>query len=314
MEEQNFADFSSNKAEIGSPERRSPPRSDVQVSQSSDEKDTPAVVPSSQYEGNQGRTYRRIAPAPYTQGTYSATFSSSSHQESIYSTSYPDPPPPAVPTPPPHPSHYPPYHSYHSSLYPPHQNPQRPLPHYHENRLPQLRSLQPQSQLHPITTTDLPVLPIPQNQAQYHQQQQTEEAGPWSPLSPHDSRKRRASVIESSAMLGASGEPKDWGYSDKLGKEIDHLMAESRGMGGGRGRGNGGAGAGGVSSMSSEERRKRRRRGRSESSEVPESGNGFGSGGGRGRGRRNDEDEDGDMGAMEIEMGRGRGSGNGYSH
>ncbi|APA12857.1 hypothetical protein sscle_10g076270 [Sclerotinia sclerotiorum 1980 UF-70] len=206
---------------------------------------------------------------------YAATFQAESI-DSQTSISYLDPPPPAVPTPPPPPSHYTPYS--------PPQRDHQTLPPYHATqyqRFPLSASLS-----HVITPTNLPSLSIPisQNQIQphhyhhhhrHHQQQQPEEPGPWSPLSPHESRKRRASDTLSSAALGLNNTGLNWGYKDKMGEELDCLEKESR--------------------------KKRRRGERGWDTRMRNEG---------GRGEEDEEDEDG--GERSSGRGRGRGRGSGY--
>ncbi|RAL65732.1 hypothetical protein DID88_005400 [Monilinia fructigena] len=94
MEEHNFTDFSSNRAEIGSPRRSSGSSLEYVTSphQSSNGDSRPGSLPSTQCGEYQTTSYRAIAPATYHHATYS-TPSSSSYQtpysESSIQTSYP---------------------------------------------------------------------------------------------------------------------------------------------------------------------------------------------------------------------------------
>ncbi|KAJ8067800.1 hypothetical protein OCU04_003397 [Sclerotinia nivalis] len=189
-------------------------------------------VPASYPLTSSQQPYTTTSPPESTYPSYIEPYTTTFQPESIHShtsTSYPDPPPPAVPTPPPLPSHYTPYH--------PSQSDHQTLPRSHATQFQQF----PLAVSHPHinTTTNLPILsiPIPQIQIQHHhhhqqqqqqQQQQPEEPGPWSPLSPHESRKRRTSETLSTAALGLGGTDLDWGYKDKMRQELDSLEMESR--------------------------------------------------------------------------------------
>ncbi|CAD6448732.1 1e2fb40e-5653-4e82-9a65-cd899906e114 [Sclerotinia trifoliorum] len=233
-------------------------------------------VPASYPITSSQQPYTTTSQPGSTYPSYTEPYTTTFQLESIdshTSTSYLDPPPPAVPTPPPLPSHYTPYH--------PSQRDSQTLPHYHPTQFQ--RVSYPASHPHVNTPTNLPSLsiPIPQIQIQphhHHHQQQPppEEPGPWSPLSPHESRKRRASDTLSSAALGLSDTDLNWGYKDKMGEELDCLEKESR---------------------------KRRRRG-----EMGWEG-AVGNGGGRGV---DHEEEHGDSDERSLGRGRGSGEGSGY--
>ncbi|KAF7854501.1 uncharacterized protein EAF02_011676 [Botrytis sinoallii] len=223
--------------------------------------------------------------------------------ESIYTSapSYPHPPPPPAPTPPP-----PPPHSRHFD--PSQHYPQAHLP-YHQAQNQYhtpLTQPQPQTPHLPSIRPNFSPLPTSQTQLQTHQPHYQSQESPWSPLSAHESRKRRASDALSSAGLGVADADVDWGYKDKMGRELDSLEMESRSM---RRRDERGEGSerGNVPGSS---RRSRRR--------LNDEDVGNGSSGRRQRGRDEDEDEDENEVGYEARMARGEGDesdrGNGHAY
>ncbi|KAF7903636.1 uncharacterized protein EAF01_006685 [Botrytis porri] len=150
--------------------------------------------------------------------------------ESIYtydSHLYPYPPPPPAPTPPPPLPHF-------RRFQPSQYEPQAPLPCHQAQTQYHLPQTQPQPQTHhlPSMRPNFPPLPTltfethPQTQQPHHQSQDS----PWSPLSAHESRKRRASDALSNAGLGVPDADVEWGYKDKMSQELDSLEMESRSL------------------------------------------------------------------------------------
>ncbi|KAA8570754.1 hypothetical protein EYC84_000149 [Monilinia fructicola] len=309
MEEQNFTDFSSNRAEIGSPRRRSgsPLESVTSPHQSSNGDSRPGSLLSAQYEEYQTAPYRAIAPAPYPQATYS-TPSSSSYQ-TPYSESSIQPPFPTRTSSQQHTNTNLSESSYHPYLQPyttssqesinsspPYPNPPPPAvptppPASHHRYPPSyisqytaqssaqpnqayLNSIQPQQTYNPLQTQPLATA-LPQS----------EQPDPWTPLaytSPPESRKRRAS--ETDVVLCMGGGNADWEYKDKMREELDNLEAEL-----------------GNKRVGEEGRKRRRKRqGRGE-----ESGNAHGHGSGRRWSGDDDGDEHQGHGGMGVGMGMG---------
>ncbi|TGO61091.1 hypothetical protein BCON_0030g00490 [Botryotinia convoluta] len=216
------------------------------------------------------------------------------------SPSYPYPPPPPAPTPPPPPPHF---HRFDPSQYYP---PAHPPYHQAQNQyhLP-LTQPQPQTPHFPSIRSNIPPLSTPQTQLQTQQPHHQSEDAPWSPLSAHESRKRRASDALSIAGLGVDDADVDWGYKDKMGRELDSLEMESRSM---RRRYERGEGSERVRDPGSSRRSRRR---------LNNEDVGNGSAGRRQGGR--DEDEDENESEYETRMARGgeeendRGNGHAYS-
>ncbi|TGO40022.1 hypothetical protein BHYA_0043g00080 [Botrytis hyacinthi] len=222
----------------------------------------------------------------------------SNYTSASASPSYPYPPPPPAPTPPPPPPHF---HRFDPSQY----NPQAHLQYHqgqNQNHLP-LTQPQPQTPHIPSARRNFAPLTTSQTQLQTQQLNYQSPDGPWSPLSAHESRKRRASGALSTAELGISDADVNWGYKDKMGQELDSLEMQSRSMRGRDERGEGSA----RENVPGSSRRSRRRL------NNEDVGNGRA---GRRQGGR-DEDEDENEVEYEARMARGeeeeRGRGNGHA-
>ncbi|KAF7947557.1 hypothetical protein EAE96_008643 [Botrytis aclada] len=239
--------------------------------------------------------------------SYMAAHTDAPQSESIYSyasSSYPYPPPPPAPTPPPALPNF-------SRLQPSQYDPQAHLP-YHQVQTPYHHALtqpQPQTPYLPSLRPSLPTLSTSQTQLQTHQPHHQFQDAPWSPLSAHESRKRRASDALSSAEMGVPDADSNWGYKDKMGQELDSLEMESRSMRRDE-RGEGSA----RTNVPGSSRRTRRRRRRLNYEDV-----GTVSAGRRQGGRDEDEDEDENEVEYRARMARGeeeehdRGNGHAYS-
>ncbi|KAF7882066.1 hypothetical protein EAF00_011582 [Botryotinia globosa] len=148
--------------------------------------------------------------------------------DSIYTSASPAcpyPPPPPAPTPPP-----PPAHSH--RFYPSQDYPQAHLPYHQAQNQTHLPLTQPQAQTQhvPSIRPDFPPLLTSQTQLQTQRSHDQSQEGPWSPLSAHESRKRRASDALSTAELGVPDADVNWGYKDKMVQELDSLEMQSRNM------------------------------------------------------------------------------------
>ncbi|TGO15012.1 hypothetical protein BTUL_0045g00220 [Botrytis tulipae] len=148
--------------------------------------------------------------------------------DSIYtsaSPAYPYPPPPPAPTPPPPPPHF-------HRFYPSQGYPQAHLPYHQAQNQTHLPLTQPQAQTQhvPSIRPDFQPLLTSQTQLQTQRPHDQSQEGPWSPLSAHESRKRRASGALSTAELGVPDADVNWGYKDKMGQELDSLEMQSRRM------------------------------------------------------------------------------------
>ncbi|KAF5872329.1 uncharacterized protein Bfra_005687 [Botrytis fragariae] len=230
--------------------------------------------------------------------SYMPPHTNASQPESIYtyeSPLYPSPPPPPAPTPPPPPSHS---HRFNPSQY----YPPAHLSYHQAQSQHHLPLTQPQPQ-----TLHFPPLSTPQTQLQTQQPHHQSQDSPWSPLSAHESRKRRASDALSTAELGVTDADVDWGYKDKMGQELDSLEMQSRSM---RRRDERGEGSE-RHNVPGSSRRSRRRLNNGDA--------GNGSAGRRQGGRDEDEDEDENEFEYEERMARGeeeesdRGNGHTYS-
>ncbi|TGO23504.1 hypothetical protein BPAE_0130g00220 [Botrytis paeoniae] len=219
--------------------------------------------------------------------SYMPPHTNAPQSESIYtydSPLYPYPPPPPAPTPPPPPQDSP---RFDPSQY----VPQAPLPYYQAQNHHHLPLTQPQTPHLTSIGPNFPPLSTPQTQLQTQQPHHRSQDGPWSPLSAHESRKRRASDALSNAGLGVPDADVDWGYKDKMGQELDSLEMESRSM---RRRDERGEGSERVNVPGSSRRSRRR---------LNNEDVGNGSGGRRQGGR--DEDENDNEVEYEERMARG---------
>ncbi|KAK6600496.1 hypothetical protein H4I96_07822 [Botrytis cinerea] len=227
--------------------------------------------------------------------SYMPSHTNAPQSESIYTydaSHLPYPPPPAVPTPPPLPPHF-------RHFQPPSYDPQAPLPYHQVQDQYHIPPTQPQTHQHPSIRPNTTRLVTHQTQGQtQHQPRHQSEGDPWSPLSAHETRKRRASDALSNAELGISDADMNRGYKDKMGQELDSLEMESRSARTREGNGEGSARNGHLG-------RNRRRR--------------LSNGNAGRRRRRGDEDENENEVEYEARMARGeendgdRGNGHAYS-